>query len=68
MAKCTCYSDDSEVSLLNYLFKCQLLKSGVDVGAVGIGAGEGSVPNTKTAAAHLHRLSTSHKLLLNPLT
>lgn len=68
MAKCTCYSNDSEVSLLNYLFKCQLLKSG----AMGIGAGEGSVPSTKTAAAaaaaHLHRLSTSHKLLLNPLT
>lgn len=62
MAKCTCYSDDSEVSLLNYLFKCQLLKSGVDVGAAGIGADEGSVPSTKTAAAaHLHPLSTSHK-------
>lgn len=67
MANCSSYDNDSEVSSCNYLFKCQLLKSGVDIGAVGIDAPEGLVPKT-AAAAHLHCLSISHKLLLNPLT
>lgn len=69
MANCSSYDNDSEVASRNYLFKCQLLKSGVDVGAVGIDAAEGLVPKTAAAAAaHLHCLSISHKLLLNPLT
>lgn len=69
MTKCTSYGDDSEVSSCHYLFKCQLLKSGVGVGAVGIAAAEGLVPKTAAAAAaYLHCLSISQKLLLNPLT
>lgn len=67
MTKCTSYGDDSEVSSCHYLFKCQLLKSGVGVGAVGIAAAEGLVPKT-AAAAYLHCLSISQKLLLSPLT